>query len=335
MGRQDAPSEIEDPELETVAQRYRRFARYEAHGVSATYEQWALGVAQDEGALRFLASLPIEKRQPNLLFAAVRYLFGTPGSADEFLGTLTEEPDQISSVMAERRVQTNEPARCATLLPALAQLPQPLALIEVGASAGLCLLPDHYNYRFGDVHLAATLGSPNEAPEFPCEVRGAVPVPEAMPQVAWRVGLDLHPVDLRSDDEVSWLRTLVWPEHDERSSRLDRAISVAVNDPPTVHQGDLLHDLAELVHEAPDDTHVVVFHSAVLSYLPSRRAIDDFVHQVGQLPVTWISNESPLVLSELAQVQGINAPKGSFLLTVDGRCVAFTGPHGQAIDHIA
>ena len=36
-----------------------------------------------------------------------------------------------------RRTQTNEPARCAVLLPALAQLPQPLALIEAGASAGL------------------------------------------------------------------------------------------------------------------------------------------------------------------------------------------------------
>jgi hypothetical protein len=44
--------------------------------------------------------------------------------------------------MLSRSTQTNEPARCATLLPVLAQLPQPLALNEVGASAGLCLLPD-------------------------------------------------------------------------------------------------------------------------------------------------------------------------------------------------
>ncbi len=44
--------------------------------------------------------------------------------------------------------QTNEPARCATLLPALALLPQPLALIEAGASAGLTLLFDRYSYDF-------------------------------------------------------------------------------------------------------------------------------------------------------------------------------------------
>ena len=36
------------------------------------------------------------------------------------------------------------------LLPVLAALPQPLALLEVGASAGLCLYPDRYAYRYGD-----------------------------------------------------------------------------------------------------------------------------------------------------------------------------------------
>ena len=50
--------------------------------------------------------------------------------------------------MLTRRTQTNEPARCATLLPALAQLPEPLALIEVGASAGLTLLFDRYSYEY-------------------------------------------------------------------------------------------------------------------------------------------------------------------------------------------
>ena len=50
--------------------------------------------------------------------------------------------------MLERRTQTNEPARCALMLPLLAALPQPLALLEVGASAGLCLLPDRYGYDY-------------------------------------------------------------------------------------------------------------------------------------------------------------------------------------------
>jgi hypothetical protein len=57
--------------------------------------------------------------------------------------------DAVRSVMLARSTQTNEPARCAVLLPVLAQLPQPLALIEIDTSAGLCLLPDLYGYDYG------------------------------------------------------------------------------------------------------------------------------------------------------------------------------------------
>jgi hypothetical protein len=59
--------------------------------------------------------------------------------------------------MLKRRTETNEPTRCATLLPLLALLPKPLALLEIGASAGLCLLPDLYGYEYnGTVHISPT-----------------------------------------------------------------------------------------------------------------------------------------------------------------------------------
>ncbi|MBV9417272.1 MAG: DUF2332 family protein [Solirubrobacterales bacterium] len=58
----------------------------------------------------------------------------------------------ITTVLA-RSTRTNEPARCATLLPLLATLPQPLALLEVGAAAGLCLLPDRWAYDYDGLHV--------------------------------------------------------------------------------------------------------------------------------------------------------------------------------------
>jgi len=43
--------------------------------------------------------------------------------------------------MLSRRTQTKRAGSVRRVISLLARLPQPLALLEVGASAGLCLLP--------------------------------------------------------------------------------------------------------------------------------------------------------------------------------------------------
>jgi len=134
---------------ERVAARYERFAAFEARGRSPLYERVASAIARDRAVLVYLAGMPEPKWQPSLLLAAVRYLYGTPDDAGGFIDLVRAHGAEIADVMAARSTKTNEPARCATLLPVLARLPQPLALLEVGASAGLCLLPDRYAFDYG------------------------------------------------------------------------------------------------------------------------------------------------------------------------------------------
>ena len=129
---------------QTLPERYLAFARNEAAGRSALYEEFSIGVAHDVDMLSLLSGLPAVKQQPNLLFAAVKHAFGVQPDWPAFRATVLRHWHQISTTMMARSTQTNEAARCATLLPALMLLPQPLALLEVGASAGLCLLPDRY-----------------------------------------------------------------------------------------------------------------------------------------------------------------------------------------------
>src|SRR5260221_1951589 len=145
-----APSR-ETSALAETARVYRRFADDEARDRSPLYEALARQVAADDEILRFLLTLPKAKRQPNLLLAAVRHLCGTPADGADFRRRLLAARTAVRGLMLERSTQTNEPARCAVLLPALVALPQPLALIEVGASAGLCLLPHLYGYDYGSV----------------------------------------------------------------------------------------------------------------------------------------------------------------------------------------
>lgn len=54
-------------------------------------------------------------------------------------------------------------------------------------------------------------GSDPDAPVLHCDALGPVPLPERIPRIGWRAGLDLHPLDVTRDDDVRWLSCLLWP----------------------------------------------------------------------------------------------------------------------------
>lgn len=302
-----------------LEQGYRDFARYEAHR-SALYAELGAGIAEDAELLHWLDGLPTGKRQPNLVFAAYRLLAGTPSGWPEFQATLKARRDEIEAVMLQRRTQTNEAARCAFMLPLLAALPQPLALLEVGASAGLCLQPDRYAYDYDDG--AHVLG--DSPVVLRTRTEGSPPLPERMPEIAWRAGLDLDPIDVFDEDRIHWLELLIWPGMEHRIETLRGAVEIARRDPPRLVQGDLTtDDLDALAAEAPRDATLVIFHTAVLYYVPrAGRAI--FREKVAQLGATWLAAES-------ADVLGFAEDHELMALAKDGRRVAGVDGHGGFI----
>jgi hypothetical protein len=310
-----------------TAQRYREMAEQDFRRVSPAYEALALGIAADAELVRLLDTLPALKRQPNLLLASVRFLGGPIGSYREFARFLRDRWPDVAATMLERRTQTNEPRRCATLLPALAALPQPLALLEVGASAGLCLYPDRLRYRYvdgrGGEHVLGDSGV-----EVSCSIRGPVPIPAELPSVAWRRGLDLHPLDLRDDDDVRWLESLVWPGQDDRVDLLRSAVAMLRAEPSPVVPGDLTSDLVDAVADVPAGVMLVIYHSAVLAYLDDA-ARGRFRDQLAELrrrrTVVWISNEAPGVVVDVAPPDG---PR-PFVLAQDEVPLAFASGHAE------
>ena len=327
-------------EAETLRDYYGKFARLEASGTSPIYTAWAEGVAADDEVIALLLELPRPKRQANLLFAAARHLGAGEGTYADLRAWLLRHWNDVRELMLARSTQTNEAGRCATLLPALARIPGPLALMEVGASAGLCLYPDRYSYRFtvtgavGAEFSQSTTLDPADGPSavvLDCELTN-ISAPERLPEVAWRAGIDLNPLDITDVDQREWLTSLIWPEHEARRERLLAAASIAAADPPHLVRGDLLDTVESLLAEVPAGTQPVVFHSAVLAYVDAEvracfaslmRSRDD---------VVWISNEGAGVLPDTpAQLEtlGVEAD-GRFVLSVDGRAVALTGPHGQS-----
>lgn len=314
-----------------VPAAYRAFGEREARGVSTTYEAWALGVSADPEVAGLLATLPAGKRQPNLVFAAARW-HGAQGGYAALRSTLLDHWPAVRGTVLARATQTNEAGRCAVLLPFLSALPQPLALIEVGASAGLCLLPDRYSYVYDD----GTCLDPDDGPSdvvLPCALADGARAPERMPEVAWRAGVDLAPVDVLDPDACRWLETLVWPEHEARRERLHRALGVARRDPPRVVAGDLRDALPDLAAEAPAGATLVVFHSAVLAYLDAT-ARAAFVDLVGQMPGHWVSNEGARVLPSTTHLADGPAARG-FVVAVDGVPRAVADPHGRRLSGLS
>lgn len=313
-----------------TAQLYRRFATGEARGRSALYEDWASSIAADDAVIALIDQLPEAKRQPNLVFGAARFAGLPEQGYASFRAELIRRWDEVRAIALQRRTQTNEAGRSAVLLPLLAALPQPLALIEVGASAGLCLFPDRFSYAYGDLPRIDPPDGPG--PLLRCAIEGPVPIPAAPPRVAWRAGIDLNPLSVADEDAVRWLRTLVWPEQQSRRDQLDAAIAVARADPPRIIAGDLNDALADLIEQAPRDATLVVFHSAVLAYLaPPERA--RFVGAVRASRARWISNEAAGIvdLGDAALPPAADPARTQFVLALDGRPVGYADGHGASL----
>lgn len=286
----------------TLAGSFRRFSETEC-GFSPLYRRLTAGVASDEAMLR-LAEPGEAGPKPNMLLAAVHYLLlqELGGELADWYPSVSGRPvppgdpyrafrafclthaQAIRRLLESRRVQTNEVARCAILLPAFgliaaARAGRPLGLVEVGTSAGLLLHFDRYNYAYGNGHRCGP--SAASLVTLACTLRGdrLPPLPGQVPAVAGRVGLDLHPVDLTDPDEALWLQALVWPDQPERLKRLRAAMAVAAEAPPTLVAGDALSTLGGALDAMPQAAVPVVFHCHTLNQFPdeARRRFHDLL----------------------------------------------------------
>lgn len=308
-----------------TADWYARAATRDLVGHSALHAAWAAGVADDDEVLALLDGLPRERRQPSLVFSVATWLGATAGEYAGFRTWLVAHWPEVEDAARTRRTQTNEVNRCAPLVAALERIPGPLALLEVGASAGLCLIPERYSYRFGDTAAgrdAARLGGGR--PEIACAVTG--PAPATLPDIRWRRGIDLHPLTVAAPADVAWLEALVPLDRPDRRERLAAAIATARADPPSVVAGDALADLARLAADAPSDIPLVVVSLGTLVYLPpdARAAFPGAVADLGARLVT-------LEQAGIADDAGDRVAPGRFVLALDGVALAEVSPHGDRL----
>ncbi len=195
-------------------------------------------------------------------------MLGGRASWDDVPAALEQHRDWLARFVAEQNVQTNEVQRCFGLLPGFLALgdDRPLDVIELGPSAGLNLCWHRYRYRYEarpwgpeDARLELT-GS--ERPGPPAELLATTP------QVRRRVGIDLRPVDVTTDEGARLLECFVWADQTARLERLRRAIEALREDPPELVTGDYVELLPELLAARDPAALTVVFQIASTPYVP-------------------------------------------------------------------
>ncbi len=287
------------------------------------YAALCRGVADDPELSRLLLLAPEQQRLPVLLLAASHKLVleepdhpladwyanlrvpprdpEDPALLPTYKSFVLERRDELATLLATRRTQTNEVGRCAMFVLAfgiLAPEVGDLAHLDVGTSGGLNLLLDRYRYRFEP---GGVLG-PASTVVIECGTRGDPPIPVEVPSPVARCGIDVAPVDVTSDEEAHWLEACVWPDQADRFHRLAAAIDIARQAPPELLAGDAVRSLDPAIMRMARAGHPVVTNSWVLNYFTGedRTAYLAELDRLGaEIDLSWVYVEAPALIPEL------------------------------------
>jgi hypothetical protein len=229
--------------------------------------------------------------------------------------------------------QTNEVGRSGVLMAGLlviaAETGLPLALFELGASAGLNLRLDAYAYDLGGRRIAPPGAPITLAPRWTGN-----PPPDAVVSAADRRGVDVNPLDVTHPATVERLLAYVWAEQSERVERLTRALEAAAGDPPPVDREDAAAWTERLV--APrSGVATVVLHSIAFQYFPADRQARIAAHlavqgatATAEAPLAWLRYE-------LEPEAGAATLRLRLWPGGEDRLLARAHPHGSWIEWLA
>lgn len=254
------------------------------------YARIIRGIGQDDDLKEMASHVKPGQPMANVLLAAVHFLLlrgaqhplrrlyanlnsGEHVASDDtfalFKDFVNAHRAEVAALIAKGITNTNEVARCSALhagFRAVAkETGEPLALIEIGPSAGLNMVWDKYRVRYTGDGQTLYAGPADPALTIDCALRGdKMPPTGPSPKIARRVGLELNPVDLSDSYWRDWLKALVWPDQVERFTRLERAMAIASEEKQDIRAGSALDLLFDALAEIPEDVPVCVYHTHVV-----------------------------------------------------------------------
>lgn len=163
-----------------------------------------------------------------------------------------------------------------------------------------------------------------------CDVTGDPPL--RLPEIVWRAGIDLDPLDAADAGDRRFLTSLVWPGERGRSERIAAALDIVAAHPPLLIRGDasdpaVLRSAAAL---APPHATLVVTTPGVLPHIP-RAGRRRLVETVRALDAVWVTIDPPALHGWWAPALEPDA-WGGFVLARDGEALAAVDPLGSFVE---
>ncbi|MDI6028866.1 DUF2332 family protein [Corticibacterium sp. UT-5YL-CI-8] len=241
--------------------------------------------------------------------------------------------DSLLSAALDNAPQTNETARSAMLLPGFLTIARetglPLALNEIGSSAGLNMLFDRFHYVYGKMRWGDALSEARLTPE----VTGRLPPLDGALEILSRQGCDIAPVHLTDEVARLRLRSYVWADQTDRLKRLDAAVSIAERVEFSVETMNAAAFLRRQLAAQKDGAAFVLFHSIMWQYMPEREReeIRNLLKTAGRnatssAPIAWLRMEPVAVADPFATLSLTLWPGGKT------RRLARCDFHGRSIE---
>ena len=234
-------------------------------------------------------------------------------SADDALGAAyppNDVPDQVlldavfSAMRRHERFlldwmqsppQTNEVRRSAVIIAAAhwvaGEHPLPLMTSELGASAGLNLMWDHYALEVTE----GRLGPADRALVLTPDWKGDLPAATNI-AVTDRAGVDLNPLDVKDPKQVTRLLAYLWPDQPHRAELTRDAIGVQSE---TVTRGDAIDWLDDRLDAQREGRLHLIYHTVAWQYFPAEAQARgrSMIEAAGAVatetkPLAWLRMES-------------------------------------------
>lgn len=306
--------------LNYLKERFWAFAETECKNNSELYYKLSVEVANDSDLLNIAADTRPGQPIPNIFLAAIHYLLLKKQGAELakyypsiqrnhfseipfgiFKAFCIENENKIRKLVSARIVQTNVINRCSYLMPIFSKLiaeeNKPVTIIDIGTSAGLTLNFDIYEYWYNDQKVFGK----SKVITKSTILESSIPKIYNISQPITKIGIDQNIINPADEDEILWLKALVWTDQLERFVAIDEALKL--NELKNIHfiKAETVLDFEREILKA-DTTQTLIIYATHILYQFSQQQKEEFydmLERVGQLrDFYFLSAESIKVLLE-------------------------------------